>query len=320
MAREKVNLGLIGYGNIGIVHADAISKKPNSGRFTLIAVADPVQAPTDSELLHYADYQQLLQTGEIQAVSIATPPNTHFSIALDVLQAGKHVLLEKPPTLTLNDLDTLEQEAQQQGQVLFTVFHSRYRPEVEKAVEELQGREIEEITIVYKENVLNYHQPDGWIFDPTVAGGGVLMDSGINALSIVAYLFPHLQFNVESANLYKPQDFNVETQAHVDFSFNNNRKGTLDMDWLWPGPETREVRIKTGDDVYTIDIVQGNFLKNGESLLRKKGSRRTVVNQAIEYRRLYQDFATHLREGTSLVSTKELQFILDAYQIATFSK
>lgn len=310
--RSPVKLGMIGAGSIGMVHVDVL-KSSEQKDFELTAVSDLRPLSVEGADF-FIDYKKLLQNPDILAVSINTPPSTHFQLAVDALKAGKHVLVEKPPALTVAQCQEIARLATEKNKVLFMAFHARYHPEVDAAVEELKGKQVKEISITYGEWVLNYHDPKGWIFDPEIAGGGVLMDSGINALSIVTKVIPDIQWDVTNAQFDKPSDFKVETKANVKFSFGKDNKGTLSMDWMRKGPEIRQVVFCTENDEYVIDIVRNNLLKNG-LVISSKNSERQMVNQHSEYGGIYRDFADHLSTNTSLVSVKELEFIQQAYKL-----
>lgn len=229
--KSPIKLGLIGFGNIGKVQFEALTKFPQTN-FEIAAVAD--LQPSDkarnlagTDAKFYTDYKQLLRDPEILAVSINTPPNTHYQLVMDALNAGKHVLVEKPPALTVEECQRMIDLANQKGKVLFMAFHARYNPSVEAAKQELVGKNVTGVDIRYAEYALNYHHPDGWIFNPEIAGGGVLMDSGINALSIVTDVLPLIDLKPDNVHFKQPGNFKVETGAEVDLAFDENGKGHI---------------------------------------------------------------------------------------------
>lgn len=331
--KSPYSLGLIGFGNIGKIHYGALTKSGQTD-FYVQAIADlSVQAVNDS-VKFYDDYRELLKNPNIQAVSINTPPNTHHQLVMDALRVGKHVLVEKPPALTVAQCEEMSVCANQQERVLFMSFHARYNLSVEAAKEELVDKNIEGIDIQYSEYAPNYHDTHGWIYNPEIAGGGVLIDSGINALSVVTYVLPDwISFSVKDAKFKKAEGFKVETKAHVGFSFGSKGSGTLSMDWMNKGPQVRQVTFKADGDTYVVDIVKNIFSKNGEVRVNVDASREIVDQQSeykqslrlrlkqslnsslsSEYRGVYRDFARHLAQGKSLISTKELAFIQEAYK------
>ncbi|MDE1924012.1 MAG: Gfo/Idh/MocA family oxidoreductase, partial [Gammaproteobacteria bacterium] len=109
---------VIGAGYLGRFHAQKYARLPNS---TLIGVADPNEAArnavaAESGVAAYADYRDLL--GRVDAVSVVTPTPTHQEIAAAFLDAGAHVLVEKPMTVTVAEGESLIAAAKRAGRIL----------------------------------------------------------------------------------------------------------------------------------------------------------------------------------------------------------
>ena len=109
---------VIGAGYLGRFHAQKYARLPNS---TLIGVADPNEAArnavaAESGVAAYADYRELL--GRVDAVSVVTPTPTHQEIAAAFLDAGSHVLVEKPMTVTVAEGEILIAAAKRAGRIL----------------------------------------------------------------------------------------------------------------------------------------------------------------------------------------------------------
>src|SRR5437899_9934278 len=115
MEHPFLGVGIIGAGAILKRHATAYRCLPELAK--LIAVADIDEpragvAKREHGFLHaYTDYRALLDRKDIDVISICTPPASHASIVIDALEAGKHVLCEKPMALTLADADRMIQVA-----------------------------------------------------------------------------------------------------------------------------------------------------------------------------------------------------------------
>ena len=112
-----LRVAIVGSGGIAPAHAEAYAA---TGRTRLVGVVDvvPDRAKQFAERFgcphHYASVAELLSDQAVDIVSVTTPPGTHTEIAVQILQAGTSVLLEKPPCLTLADLDVIaEAEAAQ---------------------------------------------------------------------------------------------------------------------------------------------------------------------------------------------------------------
>ncbi|MFZ1181690.1 MAG: oxidoreductase [Herbaspirillum sp.] len=120
-----LKLGLIGYGFAGSTfHAPVIE---HSGRTTVAAIATSQAARAQADYPQVQivpDLAALIARDDIPCIVIATPNDSHFELAQCVLRAGKHVVIDKPVTLSSADTRTLAELAQQRG-LLFAPFHNR---------------------------------------------------------------------------------------------------------------------------------------------------------------------------------------------------
>ncbi len=128
MKDSMIRFGLIGCGRVAPRHAQSLAQLRET---ELAAVADVKEsrAAHFAQEYHadaYTDYRRLLDRTDIDAVSICTPSGLHSCITLDALAAGKHVLVEKPIALRLDDADRMIAAAERAGRVLAVVLQNRY--------------------------------------------------------------------------------------------------------------------------------------------------------------------------------------------------
>src|ERR1043166_5131609 len=116
---NKVRLGIIGLGNIGKYHADYLSKGKVT-RCELTAVCDAF-APLDKfqSLKTFTDPEKLFRSGEVDAVIIATPHYQHTTLGMAALEAGLHIMVEKPISAHKADAERLVAAAQKPPQLQF---------------------------------------------------------------------------------------------------------------------------------------------------------------------------------------------------------
>jgi myo-inositol 2-dehydrogenase/D-chiro-inositol 1-dehydrogenase len=122
---DRLRFGLIGYGLWGRHHAEAIVKAPGAELAAIACVTDKTAAAARERFPHvpvYRDMQALLGDASIEAVDIVVPNHLHEEIGIAALEAGKHVLLEKPMALTVAACDRLIAAAAACGKVL-TIGH-----------------------------------------------------------------------------------------------------------------------------------------------------------------------------------------------------
>ena len=127
-----LNLGLIGAGRIGRVHAQNLQRRIPSAR--VILVADPVEESARSAADDFgikfavADYQTVLQSPAVDAVVICSATHTHATIAMQAAAAGKHIFCEKPLDFNLGVIDQVLAAVQQAGVKLQMGFNRRFDP------------------------------------------------------------------------------------------------------------------------------------------------------------------------------------------------
>ena len=122
-----------------------------------------------SGLPNFNDLSALIEgVPDVAAVALCTPPQVRFAIAREALERGLHVLLEKPPGITVSEVVALERIAKEKGVTLFASWHSRHARGVEPARDWLRNRHIQRIMVTWKEDVRVWHPGQTWIWK---AGG-----------------------------------------------------------------------------------------------------------------------------------------------------
>jgi D-galactose 1-dehydrogenase len=261
-----------------------------------LTVADAPSFPTLSDML--------AAEPAIDAVALCTPPIAHFSDAMTALDAGKHVLLEKPPTLTLSELAELERAAFSAGRTLFAAWHSRFNAGVEQLAERLRENTVAALKIVWKEDVRRWHPGQAWIWQP---GGFGVFDPGINALSILTAVLPE-GVCLRDADLDIPQNAAMPIAARLRLGMGLESPGfTADFDWRQTGPQIWDIDIRTTDGT-------SYELRNGGRTLLIDG-KMTVDEPSREYEMIYERFATLIAGGNSDVDPSPLRLVADAFMI-----
>ena len=175
----RTRIAIVGLGKIA--RDQHIPSLAASAAFELVAVASP-HSRLDG-VPSFSDIQTLLQAvPDVEAVALCTTPQVRYEAAAYALERGRHVLLEKPPGVTVSEVLALANLAERQGVTLFASWHSRHASAVEPARAWLAGRKISSVTVTWKEDVRVWHPGQRWIWQ---AGGLGVFDPGINALSIL---------------------------------------------------------------------------------------------------------------------------------------
>ena len=128
--KTTLRFGLIGCGRISVRHVQSLSDLTQA---KLVAVADIIEARArriaqEDHVEPYTDYRRLLDRDDIDVISICTPSGLHAEMAIEAMQAGKHVLVEKPIALTMSDADRMIAAARVTKRKLSVVLQNRYNP------------------------------------------------------------------------------------------------------------------------------------------------------------------------------------------------
>ena len=183
MART-INIGLIGCGGLGRVHAECVKRIEGT---SMSAFCDTNESAAkkicDDFQGKYAttSAEKLLADREIDAVYICTRHDSHASLAIAAARAGKHILIEKPLALNIEDCEAIAREVAKAGVHLMPAFKMRYYPLVQKAHEFIPSP-----LIVVGQMMDNRWPDDSWAQDP-VQGGANVHSQGCHTTDIMRY-------------------------------------------------------------------------------------------------------------------------------------
>lgn len=231
--------GLIGFGAIGRLRAQALQQTPG---VQLELVVEPVKERRDDAnrlgLRTVSSIDELVNHDGIDAVIVSTPPNFHRKHVDNLLRAGKHVLCEKPLATNVEDCQYLVDVACQQQRILATGFNYRFYPAVVKARELIAAGRIG--TIDHVKSFAGH--PGGpefthqWVHDPTIVGGGALMDNGIHLADLTLHFLGEVVASVGASSLNVWQFPGSEDNGYILMRTAEGRVGTLHASWTeWAG-------------------------------------------------------------------------------------
>ncbi|HEY6126399.1 MAG TPA: Gfo/Idh/MocA family oxidoreductase, partial [Steroidobacteraceae bacterium] len=272
-------------------------------RFTLAACAS--RNATVDGVPSFPDLEAMLAAvPDLHCISICTPPQAHFDAALTALRAGKHVMLEKPPTATTRQIALLADESARRGRTLFQTWHSRFAAGVDAAREFLRTRPLVSGKIIWKEDVHQWHPGQRWIWEP---GGFGVFDPGINALSLLTEILSQ-EVCVDAALLEFPENQQAPIAANVGLRTEDGARIDAEFDFRQKGEQSWDIELVTAGGKLT--------LAGGGAEVRIDG--RAVTHDASmagEYPRLYQRFASLCEAGKSEVDWRPFQLVADAFLI-----
>jgi D-galactose 1-dehydrogenase len=292
-----IHIAIVGLGKIARdQHLPSLGTNP---AFKLIAVASPHNRLDGVRC--YGDIESLLQEApDVAAVALCTTPQVRYEIARYALQQGRHVLMEKPPGVTVSEVLALADLAGQKGLTLFASWHSRHARTVEPARAWLAGRKILGVSVVWKEDVRVWHPGQTWIWK---AGGLGVFDPGINALSILTHIIPG-PLALKDAELSYPRNCETPIAARLLLSERGGAPVHVELDFLQTGRQTWDIEVET--DAGRLGLSMGGAAMSIDN-------RPVETAQSAEYPNLYAHFAQLVHNRRIDVDVAPLQLVADAF-------
>lgn len=216
---DRIRVGIIGTGAISqVVHLPILTERTD---VTVAGVCDVDQPKAETIADRFgvqsvARDEDLITDDEIDAVIICTPTYLHENLAIAALQAGKHVLVERPLALTAEATQNVVDAARQADRCLMVGMSHRFRPDAGALAAFVAGGELGNVFAV-RGSSLTRRLPFGritWRQQPEQAGGGALMDLGVQALDLGFWLVGHPKITRVSAAM-KGGESGVEASATV---------------------------------------------------------------------------------------------------------
>ncbi len=194
-----MKIGIIGCGFIAQKHVQSIIRQHD---LSLVAVSDTVPERIFNLLQHFRDnlrqepkaymnYNDLITDSEVDTVIVAAPSGLHAEIALNALQHGKHVIVEKPMALSTTDAKKMSQVANQTGKHLVVCHQKRFYPHIQYVQRMIKGGVLGKI--VYADLSMMFNRNDDYYNAAMWRGtramdGGILLNQGIHNIDLLVWL------------------------------------------------------------------------------------------------------------------------------------
>ena len=185
------NVGVIGCGMISVNHFKAIKQLKNA-KLAAVCDIDPAaleKAVSEQGVKGYQDYHDMLHDESIHTVHICTPHYLHAQMAIDALNAGKHVLCEKPMAIHAADAERMAEAAKKSGKTLAICFQNRYNESSKKIREYLDsgmmGKVLGGSAVVTWDRGENYYGKAEWRGKWETEGGAVLINQAIHTFDLL---------------------------------------------------------------------------------------------------------------------------------------
>jgi predicted dehydrogenase len=251
MART-VKAGIIGAG-IGKFHIEGYQKHPNAQAY---ALADVNPAALEAVGCGYGipnlypEYKEMLANPEIDCVSVCVPNALHMPVVIDCLEAGKHVLCEKPLARNAKEGEKMVAAAKKAHKKFMIQFNNRYRPEAKLLKQYVASGDLGDVYFARCGWIRRNGIPGwgGWFTQKELAGGGPLIDLAVHMLDLTMWLMGNPEPECVLASTYsvfgpkmealgpwgtpnKKGKFDVEDMAVAMIKFAGNKTIAVEASW-----------------------------------------------------------------------------------------
>ena len=189
----------------------------------------------------FALVEDLLSAGEVDVLVVSTPNYLHAPQTLAALEAGVHVMVEKPMALNAAEAERMLRASERSGARLMVAHCWRFDDEVNWIKTQIDAGKLGKVLRTKGYGVHVNWGPGGWFVDGRYAGGGALADMGIHAIDVARYLLGDpLPRSVYARIATEYTDYDVDDSGTIWINWDNGATSIIESGWWWPhadGPE-----------------------------------------------------------------------------------
>lgn len=310
---------VVGYGAVGPVHAHAIHELDSA---ELYAVCDTSKERTTLGQKEYAcivynDYEDVLKDSNIDVVHICTPHHLHLEMTMKALEAGKHVVLEKPAGIHMSEIEQLMDYTETHPKQKVCVMLQNRRNACIEKLKELINTKKEIGTLqgvlgnVYWKRDAAYYAQDPWRGKWKTEGGGLLINQALHMIDMMIYFGGPVKDIKSVIAHWEISDIEVEDEAKAILYFDSGAKGVFQAtnNYVKDEPYNLELLFKNAHYRYA-DGRLYEILENGVNIL--------AVDESVKVGKNYwgTGHKTVIRDFYNVLTGNEGQYtdVRDAYE------
>lgn len=289
MSQDRVlKVGIIGCG--GIAKGKHIPSLLKQSQAEIVALCDIVEDRLTEakdmigrdDIPTYTDYKELLEDKSIDVVHVCTPNKSHAEISIAAMEAGKHVLCEKPMAISSAEAKDMVEAAKRTGKKLTIGYDNRQRPDSTYLKQICERGDLGEIYFAKAHAIRRRAVPTWGVFlNEEEQGGGPLIDIGTHALDLTLWLMDNYEVKSVMGNVYHklgskenaanawgpwdPKEFTVEDSAFGFITMKNGATIILESSWALNTLDVGEAQASLSGTEGGADMKDGLRI-NGETL------------------------------------------------------
>jgi len=301
-----IKVGVIGAGSMGRNHVRVFSEISNLVGVCDISEKAAFEIGKKFNVPHFNDIEKFIKETGVEAVSLSTPTTHHVTAALQCLEAGVDVLVEKPIASNVEDGKRIIETAKKNGRTLAVGMIERHNPVVKFTREMIDKGEFGRLVTIMSRRVSN--------FPMRISDVGVITDIGVHDIDVLRYLS-----GSEATSVYalggKVKSEKFEDHATILISFANGMEGVVEVSWLTP-MKLRKITITGVEGVAEMDYVDQELMVSTSSTFNKDKFNLWRIPQIYDMRRIrvrneeplkreLVDFLEAIRDGKDPLVTGE---------------
>lgn len=255
LAEEIIRVGIVGCGGIASQHVRGylacegvqIAAAADVDVQRAVDVAGPAHAHTS--------FHEMLETERLDAVSVCTPPKFHRDAVRASLEAGAHVLCEKPLAVTAEQARDMVSASSSSGKLLVTAFCHRFHEPVARAKEIVRSGRIGKVTMFRNRFGGKTDMAGVWFSNPDVGGGGCIVDTASHSVDLFRYLVGN-PIKLAAGMATADSRYRVEDCGVLLLQTRDGAIGTIEASWTSPG-SANVIEVYGTDGAVIIDYARG---------------------------------------------------------------
>ncbi|MCK4293083.1 MAG: Gfo/Idh/MocA family oxidoreductase, partial [Planctomycetes bacterium] len=267
MAKKgPVKVGIIGSQFQAHCHAEAFKAIPDAAQ--VVAVASPTPGNAEKLAAEYdigrvfTDYKQMLLEEDIEMVTITAPNYLHAQMTIDIANAGKHVVCEKPLCMTLEEADLMIETCKKKGVLLLYAEELFFTPKYVKAKEMADQGAFGKVYMV-KQSEKHFGPHAAWFWDVEKSGGGVFMDMGCHGIAFCHWFLDRPKIKsvyCQMGTYVHAEKTKGEDNSVCVIEFDKDAVGLVENSWARRGGMDDRIEVHGDSGVTYANLHMGNAL------------------------------------------------------------
>lgn len=263
---QRVKVGIIGSQFQALCHAEAF--KAISSYAEVVAIASPTPGHAQKLADQYniprvfTDYREMLKLDDIEAVTITAPNYLHAQMTVDIANAGKHVICEKPLCMNLEEADLMIETCDKKGVLLMYAEELFFTPKYVKAKQMADEGAFGKVYLV-KQCEKHFGPHADWFWERDLAGGGAIMDLGCHGIAFCQWFLDRPKVKNVYAQLsthVHGDKTELDDDAICIIEFEGGAVGMVENSWARRGGMEDRIEVYGEGGVTYADLHMGNAL------------------------------------------------------------